>query len=130
MAGKGRAPTFIRREFYANRPTLKNEACCLTVCVTHWWVGRDNVALTEPASSHTNCSKTRRLPPVGCTLCSAAVSLWRKFCIKYKFIITCLRCVRVSRLLQPTATIGTLHSFIFLSCRCVNVFLVSKVQNS
>jgi hypothetical protein len=25
--------------------------------------------LTEPTSSHANCLKTRRLPPVGCTLC-------------------------------------------------------------
>jgi len=28
-----------------------------------WWAGRDNTALTEPAPSHANCLKTRRLPP-------------------------------------------------------------------
>src|SRR5512145_952970 len=38
-------------------------------------VGRDNATLTEPASSHANCLKTRRLPPVGCTLCWAALDL-------------------------------------------------------
>ena len=30
---------------------------------TRWWAGRDNAILTEPAPSHTNCLKTRRLPP-------------------------------------------------------------------
>jgi len=50
--------------------TLKSEnPCRLTACVTRWWVGRDNAALTEPTSSRANCLKTRRLPPVGCTLC-------------------------------------------------------------
>ena len=34
-----------------------------------WWAGRENAILTEPTSSHANCLKTRRLPPVGCTLC-------------------------------------------------------------
>src|SRR5687768_15057405 len=43
-----------------------------TVGVTRWWVGRDNATLPEPASSYTKCLKTRRLPPVGCTLCWAA----------------------------------------------------------
>ena len=33
------------------------------MCVILWWVGRDNTTLTEPASSHANCSKTRTLPP-------------------------------------------------------------------
>ncbi len=37
-----------------------------TASVTRWWVGRDNAILTEPTSSHTNCLKTRRVPPVGC----------------------------------------------------------------
>src|SRR5687768_2603514 len=41
----------------------------LTVGVTRWWAGRDNAALPEPTSSHANCLKTRRLPPVGCTPC-------------------------------------------------------------
>src|SRR5512143_3502863 len=41
----------------------------LTVCVTRWWVGRDNATLTEPIPSHANCLKMRRLPPLGCTLC-------------------------------------------------------------
>ena len=39
-----------------------------TACVTRWWVGRDNATWTEPTSSHENCLKTRRLPPVGCTV--------------------------------------------------------------
>jgi len=41
----------------------------LTVSVTRGWAGRGNAVLTEPASSRANCLKTRRLPPVGCTLC-------------------------------------------------------------
>ena len=45
----------------------------LTAGVTLWWAGRGNVVLTEPAPSHANCPKTRRLPPVGCTLCWAAL---------------------------------------------------------
>src|SRR5512132_2455079 len=28
-----------------------------------WWAGQDDAALTESTSSHTNCLKTRRLPP-------------------------------------------------------------------
>src|SRR6266540_231957 len=43
-----------------------------TACVTRWWVERDNTILTEPTSSHANCLKTRRVLPVGCTLCWAA----------------------------------------------------------
>ena len=43
----------------------------LTVCVTRWWAGGNNAILTEPTSSQENCLKTRRLPPVGCTLCWA-----------------------------------------------------------
>jgi len=46
----------------------------LTVCVTRWWAGRGNATLTELTSSRENCLKTRRLPPVGCTLC------WAIFC--------------------------------------------------
>jgi len=34
--------------------------------------GGENAILTEPASSHATCLKTRRLPPVGCTLCWAS----------------------------------------------------------
>jgi len=30
---------------------------------TRWWVGRDSATLPEPTPSHTNCLKTRRLPP-------------------------------------------------------------------
>ena len=51
-----------------------------TVCVTRWWVGRDNATLTEPTSSHAKCLKTRKLPPVGCTLCWAAVSWFSSLC--------------------------------------------------
>src|SRR6185503_9203047 len=44
-------------------------ACPGVVCRgTRWWAGRDNAGLTKPASSHTNCLKTRRLPPVGCII--------------------------------------------------------------
>jgi hypothetical protein len=45
----------------------------LTVCVTRWWAGRGNAILTETTSSRANCLKTRRLPPVGCTLCWAVL---------------------------------------------------------
>ena len=38
-----------------------------TVCVTCGWAGGDNTTLTESAWIHTNCLKTRRIPPVGCT---------------------------------------------------------------
>jgi len=34
--------------------------CRLTVCVTRWWVGRDNAILAEPTSSQEKCLKTRR----------------------------------------------------------------------
>src|SRR6266540_1893218 len=40
-----------------------------TACVTRWWVGRENATLMESTSSQEYCPKTRRLPPVGCTLC-------------------------------------------------------------
>src|SRR5919109_967424 len=43
-----------------------------TVCVTRWWAGRDKAIFSESTSSHVNCLKTRRLPPVGCTPCWAA----------------------------------------------------------
>ena len=48
-----------------------------TVCVTRWWARRDNAALAEPASSQEKCLKTRRLPPVGCTLCWHACSFFQ-----------------------------------------------------
>src|SRR5215207_3021372 len=32
------------------------------LCVTRWWTGRDNVALTEPALSPENCSKNAPTP--------------------------------------------------------------------
>ena len=54
------------------RLSLAGELRRPTACVTRWWAGRDNAILTEPTSSHGNCLKTRRLPPVGCTLCWAA----------------------------------------------------------
>src|SRR5574341_647954 len=56
-------------------PCISNTMSGLTVCVTRWWAGRDNAILPEPTSSHANCLKTRRLPPVGCTLCWVAVIL-------------------------------------------------------
>src|SRR5512147_1692323 len=49
-----------------------SDYCSPTVCVTCGWVGRDDAILPEPTSSHATCLKTRRLPPVGCTLCWAA----------------------------------------------------------
>src|SRR6185503_7142637 len=54
----------------------QNKTFCVkrpTVCVTRWWAGRDNAILPESASSRVKCLKTRRLPPVGCTLCWAGV---------------------------------------------------------
>src|SRR6266508_1163262 len=54
----------------------------LTVSVTRWWAGRDNATLTEPTSSHANCSKTRRLPPVGCTLCWAVIDDYCKWIVE------------------------------------------------
>jgi hypothetical protein len=50
---------------YVERPTAG---------VTRWWAGRDNAVLPEPALSQVTCLKTRRLPPVGCTLCWALSS--------------------------------------------------------
>src|SRR5687768_1751155 len=47
----------------------------------YWWAGGENAILTEPTSSRTNSLKTRRLPPVGCTLC------WLAF-IGKKFMAT------------------------------------------
>ncbi len=52
---------------------------CPTACVTRWWAGRGNATLTEPTPSHANGSKTRRLPPVGCTLCWASRSRTKYF---------------------------------------------------
>src|SRR5687768_6235491 len=58
----------------------------LTACVTRWWAGRDNAGLPETTSRHANCLKTRRVPPVGCTLCwaffaaAAATGANNQFC--------------------------------------------------
>jgi len=54
---------FNQFQFLAGRPT---------VCVTRGWAGLGGATLMESALSRTNCLKTRRLPPVGCTLCWAA----------------------------------------------------------
>ena len=59
----------LRRHIDYAATYFKKTACNLTVSVTRWWGGRDNAILSEPTSSHANCLKTRRLPPVGCTLC-------------------------------------------------------------
>ena len=74
VAGKRRWRLALAiHDFYSkiicSRFIPKIPACGLTACVTRWWVGRDNAALTEPTSSQENSLKTRRLPPVGCTLC-------------------------------------------------------------
>jgi hypothetical protein len=53
-------------------PHFQSKCSRPTACVTRWWVGRANTILPESTSSHANCLKTRRLPPVGCTLCWAA----------------------------------------------------------
>jgi len=42
------------------------EAPCGYAPAGYWWARRD-ATLTEPTPRHTNCLKTRRLPPVGCT---------------------------------------------------------------
>src|SRR6266508_104371 len=52
-----------------------------TVGVTRKWVGQDNAVLTESTSSQEKCLKTRRVPPVGCTLCWVAFLL-RSFFFK------------------------------------------------
>jgi len=40
-----------------------------TAGVTRWWVRQDNAILAGLTSSYAKCLKTRRLPPVGWTLC-------------------------------------------------------------
>ena len=60
------------KKVFGSDPNPENVFVRLTACVTRWWARRENAILTEPASSHENCLKTRRLPPVGCTLCWAA----------------------------------------------------------
>ncbi|MBE2197982.1 MAG: hypothetical protein IAE79_05180 [Anaerolinea sp.] len=52
----------------APRSRRRPAPCSPTSGVARWWAGRDNTALTEPASSHETCLKTRQLPPVGCML--------------------------------------------------------------
>jgi hypothetical protein len=54
-----------------------------TVSVTRWWVGRDNTALTEPTTSHTNCLTARKACADShhhtCMIClrkSRAVPVW------------------------------------------------------
>src|SRR5687767_4914521 len=42
-----------------------------TVCVTCWWAGVDKTHYTEKCSGAESCLKTRRVPPVKCTLCWA-----------------------------------------------------------
>jgi hypothetical protein len=70
-----------------------------TVCVTRGWAGRDNAILPEPAPSHAKCLKTRRLPPVGCTLC------WHAFDLETRFSFYHNGQVRISiKTLQPICT--------------------------
>ena len=68
-------------------PLLFHHKCRPTVCVTRRWAGRDNATLMEPASSHANCSKTRRLPPVGCTLCWAGLGCERLLSQSYNLCL-------------------------------------------
>ena len=53
----------------------------LTAGVTRWWAGRDNATLPEPRLSQEKCPKTRRLPPVGCTLCWVAFA-YHNLCLE------------------------------------------------
>src|ERR1051326_7011159 len=62
------------KSFVSYSFTLYSLSACPTARVTRGWEGRDNAILTEPASSHTNRLKTRRLPLVGCTLGWAALA--------------------------------------------------------
>ena len=57
----------IKVPHLVHSPTLTG--CKPTVCVTRGWAGQENTILTEPTPSHANGLKTRRVPPVGCTLC-------------------------------------------------------------
>ena len=47
--------------------------CRLTVCVTCWWAGVDNAHYSGKCLSQKNAYKSRRIPPVKCTLCWAAI---------------------------------------------------------
>src|SRR5512138_3184425 len=60
--------TFLRASYWFSLSAMTSSP---TVCVTCGWAGRGNATLPEPTPSHANCLKTRRLPPVGCTLCWA-----------------------------------------------------------
>ena len=53
----------------------------LTVCVTRGWAGGDHATLMEPVSGQVYCLKTRTLPPVGCTLCWAALNIKRELLV-------------------------------------------------
>src|SRR5688572_28941717 len=57
---------------YLSPYRIRHEYSRPTAGVTRWWAGQENATLTEPTPSHETCLKTRRLPPVGCTLCWAA----------------------------------------------------------
>jgi hypothetical protein len=41
----------------------------LTARVSRWWAGRDKTPRAGKARSQKNACKSRRIPPVGCTLC-------------------------------------------------------------
>src|SRR6266545_7527305 len=69
--------TQFSKQLILPKTLMSENPCRLTVSVTRWWAGRDNVTLPEPTSSHVKCLKTRRLPPVGCTLCWALLAMGR-----------------------------------------------------
>jgi len=51
---------------------------CPTVCVSRWWAGRDKTPRAGKTRSQKTAYKPRRIPPVGCTLCSAALGMKNK----------------------------------------------------
>src|SRR6266498_4015159 len=96
-------------EFIGGIPYYARYSVRLTACVTRWWVGRDNAILTEPTPSHENCLKTRRLPPVGCTLCWAALVDFDLLCSFRTFVACSVRLRPLAeprQSLRPVALVG------------------------
>ena len=79
-AGPNKRTQFSTDIILPKNPKEENP-CWLTVGVTRWWAGRDNAILMESTPSHAKRSKTRRLPPVGCTPCWAELVYRRCSCM-------------------------------------------------
>ncbi len=94
---------------------IQRKDCCPTAGVTRWWVGGDNAILSERTPSHSNCLKTRRVPPVGCTLCWATTSLPEPWLLKsYKTYRTDLR--PSNRLKMRTSTFRICNLLVVQPC--------------